>query len=97
MNPLIFNADVCKRSPRVDLIVSCCDLPSDDLESVMSLYSAPPAYVPVNHDQHPLQLPGGRDLDSSTVEQRGLRIMGLRSRRTINVDPNTLEPHEVDR
>jgi len=64
---------------RIDLLIGCGDLPSDYLDVLSTVYSAPLLFVRGNHD-----LPGGQgdypaaaEIDGRIVREKGLLIAGL--------------------
>jgi uncharacterized protein len=81
--------DTCKRAAsigRVDLILSCGDLPFDYLEFLMGCYNAPMYYVLGNHDGEGFQREdgklsckpdGGDSLENCSISFRGILMAGL--------------------
>lgn len=73
-----FDAETWK-SRRIDLIVSCGDLPADYLSYLVSTFNVPLFYVPGNHDGSYRETPpeGCESIDERLVAWNGLRIVGL--------------------
>jgi len=64
---------------RVDLVVGCGDLPSDYLDVLSTVYSAPLLFVRGNHDLPGRQgdYPAAAEIDGRVVREQGLLIAGL--------------------
>jgi predicted phosphodiesterase len=67
------------RAEKIELIISCGDLPSDYLSYLVSRFDVPLYYVPGNHDENYREEPpeGGESIDGKLVTFNGLRILGL--------------------
>lgn len=67
------------REAKVDLLISCGDLPAEYLSYLVSRFDVPLFYVPGNHDgNYDEQSPeGGESIDGRVVKWNGLRMMGL--------------------
>src|SRR5512142_837372 len=61
----------------VDLVLSCGDLPPEDLEYIVSILNVPMYYVLGNHDHDRPEAEGGENIDGRVVEYKGLLIAGL--------------------
>jgi Icc-related predicted phosphoesterase len=70
----------------IDLIVGCGDLSSRYLEYIVTQLNVPLVYVPGNHDEDNLNVPGGRPLDGQVVYLKGLTIAGLGGSRRYKMD-----------
>jgi len=73
----IYSPTVRERFGDVDLIVGCGDLPGAYLEYVVTQLNVPLVYVPGNHDDDNLTVPGGRSVDGTVLKVKGLSIAGL--------------------
>lgn len=64
---------------RVDLVLGCGDLPSDYLDVLCTVYSAPLLFVRGNHDLPGRQgdYPAAAEIDGRVVREQGLLIAGL--------------------
>jgi Icc-related predicted phosphoesterase len=64
---------------RIDLVVGCGDLPSDYLDVLSTVYSAPLLFVRGNHDLPGRQgdYPAAAEIDGRVVREQGLVIAGL--------------------
>jgi hypothetical protein len=73
-----FNAERW-RAARVELIISCGDLPAEYLSYLVSRFDVPLFYVPGNHDGNYHEEPpeGCESIDGRLVVWNGLRILGL--------------------
>lgn len=73
-----FNADRW-REEKIDLIISCGDLPGHYLSYLVDRFGVPLYYVPGNHDESYQTEPpeGGESIDGRLVTWNGLRILGL--------------------
>jgi Icc-related predicted phosphoesterase len=61
----------------IDLIVGCGDLPEYYLEFVVSMCNVPMIYVPGNHDNDDLKVPGGISVDGEICQVGGIWVAGL--------------------
>jgi Icc-related predicted phosphoesterase len=75
--------------PRIDLILSCGDLPPEYLVSLVNVFEVPLYYVRGNHDiRHATgQFAGCENLDRRLVRFKGLNILGLEGSRWYNGGP----------
>jgi uncharacterized protein len=64
---------------RIDLLIGCGDLPSDYLDVLSTVYSAPLLFVRGNHDLPGRQgdYPLAAEIDGRVVREQGLLIAGL--------------------
>jgi Icc-related predicted phosphoesterase len=100
-----FVAPDLQRSPkaarfkRVDLVVSCGDLPPEFLSQLYSTLNAPVFYVKGNHDiRYGLKPPVGcTNLNARIVTFKGLRILGLEGSRWYNGGPNQYTESQMKR
>lgn len=84
VNPALERAVLSPSFPKVDLILSCGDLPYDYLEFLIDAVDAPLLFVRGNHDR-PIQAEdrvirapqGGVDVDGKVVENKGLIVVGF--------------------
>ncbi|MBN1438125.1 MAG: metallophosphoesterase [Anaerolineales bacterium] len=86
VSPRLNTCQAPERTGKVDLIVSCGDLPFDYLEFLMSVFNVPMYYVLGNHDGEGFFresgkvdfLPdAGESIDGATLEAKGVLIAGL--------------------
>ncbi len=84
VSPALERAVVSPSFPKVDLILSCGDLPYDYLEFLMDAVDAPLLFVRGNHDrpihseERVIRAPqGGVDVDGKVVEKRELIVVGF--------------------
>ncbi len=89
VNPLFYPRFESGRFPKVDLIISCGDLPPEYLSFLVSVFDAPMYYVRGNHDlRYRDKAPsGGIDLHATLLRFRGLRILGFEGSRWYNGGP----------
>jgi predicted phosphodiesterase len=73
-----FNAERW-RAERIELIISCGDLPGEYLSYLVSRFDVPLYYVPGNHDGAYQKAPpeGAESIDGKLVVWQGHRILGL--------------------
>ena len=81
----------------IDLIVSCGDLPPEDLARLKDRYDVPLFYVLGNHDLRYDSSPpqGCRCIDRRLVTHRGLRILGFSGSRWYNGNVNQFTETEM--
>jgi Icc-related predicted phosphoesterase len=73
----IYSPTVRDRFGDVDLIAGCGDLPAKYLEYVVTELNVPLVFVPGNHDDDNQAVPGGRSVDGTVLNVKGLSIAGL--------------------
>lgn len=82
----LYQADIARIYPDVDLIIGCGDLPFYYLDFLISALDRPLVYVRGNHDQSPQytadgrvlnNVPGGLNIHGRIVNINGLLIAGL--------------------
>jgi uncharacterized protein len=73
-----FNVDRW-REAKIDLLISCGDLPAEYLSYLVDRFDLPLYYVPGNHDGQYDEVPpeGCESIDGRVVVWKGLRILGL--------------------
>ncbi|MEN3009478.1 MAG: metallophosphoesterase [Candidatus Bipolaricaulaceae bacterium] len=84
VSPALERAVLSPSFPKVDLILSCGDLPYDYLEFLLDAVDAPLLFVRGNHDRpihsedRVIQAPqGGVDVDGRIVERKGVIVVGF--------------------
>lgn len=84
VSPALERAVLSASFPKVDLILSCGDLPYDYLEFLIDAVDAPLLFVRGNHDRpihsedRVIRVPqGGVDVDGKVVEKKGLIVVGF--------------------
>ena len=89
LSDLYDNLEV-KRFPKIDLILSCGDLPPEYLTYLYTAFNAPLYYVRGNHDlRYDSKLPGGCiDLNARIIQIQGIKILGLEGSRWYNGGPH---------
>ena len=75
--PLVNSPNIAATFAQVDLILGCGDLRSEYLEYALTALNKPLAYVPGNHDQDDLRVPGGDPLDGRHLTLLGLSMIGF--------------------
>src|SRR5689334_5233407 len=67
------------RAEKIELIISCGDLPAYYLSYLVSRFDVPLYYVKGNHDESYREEPpeGGESIDGKLITVDGLRILGL--------------------
>ncbi len=84
VSPVLERATGPEAVGKLDLILSCGDLPYDYLEYLVDAFGAPLLYVHGNHD-HPIEgergviasPQGGREIEGKLVREAGLWVAGL--------------------
>lgn len=86
-----------ERWPKIDLILSCGDLPGDYLSFLVSVFDARLFYVRGNHDLNYQECPpeGGEDLHGRIVRFGGLRLAGLEGSPWYNGKPLQYREREM--
>ena len=79
-----------ERFPKIDLILSCGDLPPEYLSNLYTSFNAPLYYVRGNHDlRYDSKLPGGCiDLNARITQFQGIRMLGLEGSRWYSGGPH---------
>jgi len=84
VSPALERAVLSPSFPKVDLILSCGDLPYDYLEFLVDAVDAPLLFVRGNHDRpihsedRVIRAPqGGVDVDGKVLERKGLIVAGF--------------------
>lgn len=79
-----------ERFPKMDLILSCGDLPPEYLSYLYTSFNAPLYYVCGNHDiRYDSKTPGGCvDLNAKIIQFQGIKILGLEGSRWYNGGPH---------
>ncbi len=80
-----------ERTPEVEAILACGDLPADYLEYLVSMLNVPLFYVMGNHDSEsgtPAYPEGGENLDRRVVAFNGVLIAGLEGAQRYNAKPH---------
>ena len=82
------------RFPKIDLILSCGDLPPEYLSNLCTSFNAPLYYVRGNHDiRYDLNLPGGCiNLNAKIIQLQGIKMLGLEGSRWYNGGPVAFDP-----
>src|SRR5712692_9484342 len=83
-----FNAERW-RETKVELLISCGDLPAEYLSYLVSRFDVPLYYVPGKHDGNYDEAPpeGGEPIDGRLIKWHGLRILGLGGAPKYNYGP----------
>ena len=78
-----------ERFPKIDLILSCGDLPPEYLSNLYTLFNVPLYYVCGNHDiRYDSKTPGGCiDLNARMIQFQGIKILGFEGSRWYNGGP----------
>lgn len=99
VEPQLYNSDIRKWMPAVDLLISCGDLPPDYLDFLASMLNVPLAHVLGNHcflPHNPITgscSPGHRylgafDLNERTADFEGLLLAGIEGSPLYNGAPH---------
>ncbi len=85
------------RFPKIDLIISCGDLPPEYLTLLVDRFDAPLFYVRGNHDLRYATSPpqGCQDIHGRLVRFRGLTFLGLEGSRWYNGGPYQYTEQEM--
>jgi Icc-related predicted phosphoesterase len=83
--------------PKIDLILSCGDLPPEYLSYLFSSFKAPLYYVRGNHDiRYDSKPPDGCiDLNARLVQFQGIRMLGLEGSRWYSGGPHQYTEKEM--
>ena len=86
-----------ERFPKIDLLLSCGDLPPEYLSYLVGLFNAPLYYVRGNHDiRYDAKPPDGCiDLNARLVQYRGLKMLGLEGSRWYSGGPHQYTENEM--
>lgn len=86
-----------ERFPKIDLILSCGDLPPEYLSYFLTSFNVPVYYVRGNHDiRYDSKFPGGCiDLNARLIRFRGINILGLEGSRWYNGGPHQYTENEM--
>lgn len=87
--PEIYQPQGCQRSKKVDIIVSCGDLPPAYLSRLAHAFGAPLYYVSGNHDIRNKESPpeGGCNVHGRVISNMGISILGLEGCQWYNGGP----------
>jgi Icc-related predicted phosphoesterase len=83
--------------PKIDLILSCGDLPPEYLSYLFNSFNVPLYYVRGNHDiRYDSKPPDGCiDLNARLIQVQGLNLLGLEGSRWYNGGPNQYTEKEM--
>jgi uncharacterized protein len=86
-----------ERFPKIDLILSCGDLPPEYLSNLYTSFNAPLYYVSGNHDiRYDSKLPGGCiDLNARIIQFQGIKMLGLEGSRWYSGGPHQYTEKEM--
>jgi len=86
-----------ERFPKIDLILSCGDLPPEYLSYLLTSFNVPVYYVRGNHDiRYDSKLPDGCiDLNARLIRFRGINILGLEGSRWYSGGPHQYTENEM--
>lgn len=86
-----------KRFPKVDLILSCGDLPPEYLSYLVASFNAPLYYVRGNHDiRYDSKPPNGCiDLNARLIQSQGIKMLGLEGSRWYSGGPHQYTENEM--
>ena len=86
VEPILYEPDGNKCLPRIDLILSCGDLPAEYLTYLVTVFNVPLFYIRGNHDWlYEVKPPQGCvDLHGRIIVYKGVKIMGLEGSRWYN-------------
>jgi len=86
-----------ERFPKIDLILSCGDLPPEYLAYLLASFNVPVYYVRGNHDiRYDSKPPGGcTDLNARLIQFRGINILGLEGSRWYSGGPHQYTENEM--
>jgi Icc-related predicted phosphoesterase len=89
-----FEAD---RFPKIDLILSCGDLPPEYLSNLCASFNAPLYYVCGNHDiRYDSKPPDGCiDLNARLIQFQGIKMLGLEGSRWYSGGPHQYTEKEM--
>jgi len=83
--------------PKIDLILSCGDLPPEYLSYLLASFNVPVYYVRGNHDiRYDSKPPGGcLDLHARLIQFQGIKMLGLEGSRWYSGGPNQYTEKEM--
>ena len=83
--------------PKVDLLLSCGDLPPEYLSSLVGSFNVPLYYVRGNHDiRYDAKPPNGCvDLNARLIQYQGIKMLGLEGSRWYSGGPNQYTENEM--
>ncbi len=86
-----------ERFPKIDLILSCGDLPFEYLSYLLASFNVPVYYVRGNHDiRYDSKPPDGcTDLNARLIQFRGIKMLGLEGSRWYNGGPHQYTENEM--
>jgi Icc-related predicted phosphoesterase len=86
-----------ERFPKVDLILSCGDLPPEYLSYLLASFNVPVYYVRGNHDiRYDSKPPGGCiDLHARLIQFQGINMLGLEGSRWYSGGPHQYTEKEM--
>ena len=95
--PALFDNFEVGQFPKIDLILSCGDLPPEYLSKLNNLFNAPLYYVRGNHDirYDSKPLDGCIDLNARIVQYQGIKLLGLEGSRWYNGGPHQYTEKEM--
>ena len=95
--PALFDNFEVGQFPKIDLILSCGDLPPEYLSKLNNLFNAPLYYVRGNHDirYDSKPLGGCIDLNARIVQCQGIKLLGLEGSRWYNGGPHQYTEKEM--
>lgn len=86
-----------ERFPKIDLILSCGDLPPEYLSHLLTSFNVPVYYVRGNHDiRYDSKPPGGCiDLNTRLIQFQGINMLGLDGSRWYSGGPHQYTEKEM--
>ena len=86
-----------ERFPKIDLILSCGDLPPEYLSYLLASFNVPVYYVRGNHDiRYDSKPPGGCiDLNARLIQFQGIKMLGLEGSRWYSGGPHQYTEKEM--
>jgi len=93
----LYNDLDAERFPKIDLILSCGDLPPEYLSYLFTSFKAPLYYVRGNHDiRYDSKPPDGCiDLNAQLIQFQGIKMLGLEGSRWYSGGPNQYTEKEM--
>ncbi len=95
--PSLFDNSEVGQFPKIDLILSCGDLPPEYLSNLNNYFNAPLYYVRGNHDIRYDSKPlfGCIDLNARIVQYEGIKLLGLEGSRWYSGGPHQYTEREM--
>jgi Icc-related predicted phosphoesterase len=95
--PILYDNFDTAHFPKIDLILSCGDLPPEYLSYLFTSFNAPLYYVRGNHDiRYDSKPPDGCiDLNTRLIQFQGIKILGLEGSRWYNGGPHQYTEKEM--